>query len=136
MSPVPRLSHAARAAALFAAATLVACGGSSGARGGNVPPPPRIDKPSGTAGKPEPKREVAKDTRDDYNAALQSWTATDKARGWTDATCRQAAERFAQVAATLPAGVPFVPPFGEAVAVADDAPLIDRLVAWNGRTPH
>jgi uncharacterized protein (TIGR03086 family) len=44
--------------------------------------------------------------------------------------------RFAEVAAGLPAGVPFVPPFGEAVAVADDAPLIDRLVAWNGRTPR
>lgn len=26
-------------------------------------------------------------------------------------------------------------PFAEAVAVADDAPLIDRLVAWNGRDP-
>jgi uncharacterized protein (TIGR03086 family) len=46
------------------------------------------------------------------------------------------AERFAEVAANLPAGVPFVPPFAEAVAVADDAPLIDRLVAWNGRTPR
>ena len=46
------------------------------------------------------------------------------------------AARFAEVAANLPAGVPFVPPFGEAVAVADDAPLIDRLVAWNGRTPR
>lgn len=27
------------------------------------------------------------------------------------------------------------PPFAEAVDVADDAPLIDRLVAWNGRRP-
>lgn len=26
-------------------------------------------------------------------------------------------------------------PFGPAVAVSDDAPFIDRLVAWNGRTP-
>jgi uncharacterized protein (TIGR03086 family) len=29
----------------------------------------------------------------------------------------------------------FTPPFANAVAVADDAPLIDRLVAWNGRRP-
>lgn len=26
-------------------------------------------------------------------------------------------------------------PFGDVVEVPDDAPLIDRLVAWNGRTP-
>jgi len=44
--------------------------------------------------------------------------------------------KFAEVAANLPAGVPFVPPFGEAVVVPDDAPLIDRLVAWNGRSPR
>ena len=28
------------------------------------------------------------------------------------------------------------PPYGEAVEVAADAPLIDRLVAWNGREPR
>lgn len=27
-------------------------------------------------------------------------------------------------------------PYGEAVAVADDAPAIERLVAWNGRNPR
>ena len=27
-------------------------------------------------------------------------------------------------------------PFAEAVTVAEDAPAIDRLVAWNGRNPH
>lgn len=27
-------------------------------------------------------------------------------------------------------------PFAEAVPIADDAPAIDRLVAWNGRDPH
>ena len=26
-------------------------------------------------------------------------------------------------------------PFGEAVPISDDAPAIDRLVAWNGRNP-
>ncbi len=29
----------------------------------------------------------------------------------------------------------FSPPFANAVAIADDAPLIDQLVAWNGRRP-
>ncbi len=29
----------------------------------------------------------------------------------------------------------FTPPFAAAVHVADGAPLIDRLVAWNGRNP-
>lgn len=27
-------------------------------------------------------------------------------------------------------------PFAEAVPISDDAPVIDRLVAWNGRDPH
>lgn len=27
-------------------------------------------------------------------------------------------------------------PFAEAVPISDDAPAIDRLVAWNGRDPH
>ncbi|MEZ5180093.1 MAG: hypothetical protein R2746_17905 [Acidimicrobiales bacterium] len=39
------------------------------------------------------------------------------------------------VRAMMPPGVPFDGPFANAVDVADDAPLIDRLVAWNGRTP-
>ncbi len=37
--------------------------------------------------------------------------------------------------AGLPADYPWEDPFGPAVAVPDDAPAIDRLVAWNGRTP-
>lgn len=37
--------------------------------------------------------------------------------------------------AQLPEGFPWEDPFGPAVPVADDAPLIDRLVAWNGRRP-
>ena len=27
-------------------------------------------------------------------------------------------------------------PFAEAVTVQDDAPAIDRLIAWNGRDPR
>lgn len=35
----------------------------------------------------------------------------------------------------MPEGIPFVAPFDDAVPVADDAPAIVRLVAWNGRRP-
>lgn len=37
--------------------------------------------------------------------------------------------------AGLPPEYPWEDPFSSAVPVADDAPAIDRLVAWNGRTP-
>lgn len=37
--------------------------------------------------------------------------------------------------AYLPPDVPWEDPFANAVDVPADAPLIDRLVAWNGRTP-
>jgi uncharacterized protein (TIGR03086 family) len=43
---------------------------------------------------------------------------------------------FAAIAADLPASVVAGGrPFGNQVAVADDAPVIDRLVAWYGRQP-
>jgi uncharacterized protein (TIGR03086 family) len=35
----------------------------------------------------------------------------------------------------LPEGVPWTDPFANAVEISEDAPLIDRLAAWNGRTP-
>ncbi|WP_436794219.1 TIGR03086 family metal-binding protein [Actinospongicola halichondriae] len=41
-------------------------------------------------------------------------------------------EEFAR---QMPEGIPFAQPFADAVAVADDAPAIVRLVAWNGRRP-
>ena len=44
-------------------------------------------------------------------------------------------EMYAQVRAELPPQDEWDDPFGPAVAVPDDAPLIDRLVAWNGRDP-
>ena len=37
--------------------------------------------------------------------------------------------------AQLPADYAWEDPFGPAIQVRDDAPLIERLVAWNGRTP-
>jgi len=42
---------------------------------------------------------------------------------------------WAEARAYLPEGIEWEDPFADAVPVADDAPLIDRLVAWNGRTP-
>lgn len=45
-------------------------------------------------------------------------------------------ESFAAVRASIPAEHRVEgDPFAEAVTVTDDAPLIDRLVAWNGRRP-
>ena len=46
------------------------------------------------------------------------------------------AEMFAEVKAGMPEEYRSSPdPWSDAVPVADDAPLIDRLVAWNGRQP-
>ncbi|MGZ4690882.1 MAG: TIGR03086 family metal-binding protein [Acidimicrobiia bacterium] len=46
------------------------------------------------------------------------------------------AEEFAAVRAGMPEEFhDFPDPFAAAVDVPDDAPLIDRLVAWNGRRP-
>jgi uncharacterized protein (TIGR03086 family) len=42
---------------------------------------------------------------------------------------------WAAAQAALPPGVAWQDPFANAVAVADDAPLIERIVAWNGRNP-
>jgi hypothetical protein len=44
-------------------------------------------------------------------------------------------ELFDELIASLPPEVEWEAPFAAAVDVPDDAPLIDRIVAWNGRTP-
>jgi len=44
-------------------------------------------------------------------------------------------EMFEQMMANVPPQFRPAPPFGDAVEVPADAPLIDRLVAWNGRNP-
>jgi tetratricopeptide (TPR) repeat protein len=83
-----------------AIAILAACGGSPPAArsGRSVPPPPKIEKSENAQpAKPEPKREVASDTRRDFETASQLFATTDKAHGWTESTCRQAADRFASV---------------------------------------
>jgi len=45
------------------------------------------------------------------------------------------AAMWSEVAAQMPPGVPFAAPFGDAVEVPADAPVVERLVAWNGRRP-
>jgi hypothetical protein len=45
-------------------------------------------------------------------------------------------EGYQAVVASLPEGTPVGgQPFGEAVPVPADAPLIDRLLGWTGRNP-
>lgn len=45
-------------------------------------------------------------------------------------------EIFGPIKAQLPAHIAALPdPFADAVPVPDDAPLIDRIVAWSGRQP-
>jgi tetratricopeptide (TPR) repeat protein len=98
---LPQLSRAASPAliAMFTAAALTACGGAqTGVKGGHVPPPPKIVKSENAVpGKAEPKRDVSNDARKDYETAAQQFAATDKAHGWNESTCRQAADRFATV---------------------------------------
>jgi hypothetical protein len=45
------------------------------------------------------------------------------------------APMWAEARQYLPEGEVWDDPFANAVEVAEDAALIDRLVAWNGRTP-
>jgi tetratricopeptide (TPR) repeat protein len=101
MTTFPRIPRAALSASTaLLVASLVACGGGGGAaaRGSTVPPPPRIEKSeSAPPGKAEPRREVANDTRKDYESASQFFASTDKAHGWNESTCRQAADRFTSV---------------------------------------
>jgi uncharacterized protein (TIGR03086 family) len=79
-------------------------------------------------------------------AALASWTgelsthtwdlavATGQSPAWDEQvlTGALAAVRVKLPTAERPPGIPF----GNAVPVADDAPVIDRLVAWQGRDPQ
>jgi tetratricopeptide (TPR) repeat protein len=98
----PRLAASATAAGLIA---LAACGGGgagASARGGTVPPPPRITKSAAAAAREEPRREVSRDTRSDFDGAVQFFTTTDKAHGWNESTCRQSADRFQAVARAHP----------------------------------
>jgi tetratricopeptide (TPR) repeat protein len=76
---------------------IVACGGPKTGVKSDVPPPRITQSENAPPGKPEHKREVTKDTRKDYESAGQFFTATEKAHGWNESTCRQSADRFASV---------------------------------------
>lgn len=68
-------------------------GGTSGGKDG-VPPPP--DAP--TKKNDEPKRDISKDARSDFAAAASAFAAVDKGGRWSEAECRQMADRFGAVA--------------------------------------
>jgi tetratricopeptide (TPR) repeat protein len=87
---------------------LVACGGAqkpaSGGGDTGVPPPPPAAHTGDVAnnGAPPPKREVSKEAKNDFQSALQFFSDTDKANGWNDGSCHQAANQFQSVAKSHP----------------------------------
>src|SRR5258708_6466076 len=88
---------------LILSLALVACGGApkSGLERGNknVPPPPPVMKSSPdatTPNKPEVKREISKDAKKHYQAALEYFIQNDKG-GWNESACRSAADKFQSV---------------------------------------
>jgi tetratricopeptide (TPR) repeat protein len=84
-----------------ALAAIASCGGGGGkvVKAGTPPPPPDIKKSHDITqadAKPEPKREVSKDAKADYKAALESFNNTDKS-GWNESACRGSADKFQSV---------------------------------------
>ena len=90
-----------------ALAVLVACGGAKpksglGPGGGkDVPPPPPVVS-EGSDGKPEPKREISKDERKDYDGAMDFFEKNEKAATWNESACRTSADRFSSVVRSHP----------------------------------
>lgn len=92
-----------------ALAALVACGGAKpksglGPGGGKdvPPPPPVVADAGGGDGKPEPKREISKDERKDYGAAMDFFEKNEKAGTWNESACRTSADRFSSVVRSHP----------------------------------
>jgi len=66
---------------------------------------------------------------------IHTWdlaTATDQRPEWDDGTVAAALVAYQRV---LPSSRPPGVPFGPAVAIDDDRPLIEVLAAWSGRQP-
>ena len=86
--------------ATLLASGLAACGGApkTGLKAGAEvpPPPPNVKSENATPGKAEPKREVSKDARKDFEAAAAAFAQNDKG-GWNESACRGMADRFASV---------------------------------------
>ena len=86
---------------LAAGVALAGCGGkqkpASGLQTNNqdVPPPP--DVADVQPDKPEDKREVSSDAKNDFGSAV-AFYQKQAAAGWNEGTCRQAAEQFSAVA--------------------------------------
>ena len=107
---LPTLAAATLASAALAA--LVACGGAKpksglGPGGGqDVPPPPPLAAAGGgDAGgpsKPEPKREISKDERKDFEGAVAFFEQNDKGGSWSESACRSSADRFSGVVRSHP----------------------------------
>ncbi len=90
---------------ILAGVLLAACGGGQKTveSGGSAPPPPSAIKPEHTEpGKVEPKREISKDARGDYESAIAAFTANDKGGSWNESACRGSADKFASVVRSHP----------------------------------
>jgi tetratricopeptide (TPR) repeat protein len=86
-------------------AALAACGGAQkgggtagGGGGGGDGPAPPPPPPKGGGDTEQPKVQVSADARSDYEKAAAFFAQTEKANGWNESTCGQAAESFAAVA--------------------------------------
>lgn len=82
---------------ILISAFVVGCGGGAAAPKGKTPPPPNVTASENSGGE---KRQVSQDAKKDYESASAFFAATDKARGWNESTCRQAADKFTAVART------------------------------------
>lgn len=87
---------------LAAGLALTACGGKQHPQSGlhadnkDVPPPPDVT-PDARPDKPEEKREVSSDAKNDFAGAVTFYQAQAKS-GWNEGSCRAAADQFAAVA--------------------------------------
>jgi tetratricopeptide (TPR) repeat protein len=83
-----------------------ACGGGqkSGLKsGGDVPPPPQNVKSENLPpGKEEPKKEVSKETKNDFAGAAGFFADNEKNGTWNESSCKSSADKFASVVRSHP----------------------------------